>query len=59
MPVFVNEMREYDMHCLVSMTRCFLQVAVEFPAGLIDAGDSTEACAVRELREETGLTGKV
>ena len=27
---------------------------IEFPAGLIDEGESFEECAVRELREETG-----
>ncbi|KAK3380898.1 NUDIX hydrolase domain-like protein [Podospora didyma] len=34
-------------------------VVVEFPAGLIDAGETVEECAVRELREETGYIGEV
>lgn len=32
---------------------------VEWPAGLIDADESAEEAAVRELYEETGYTGKV
>ncbi|KAF2721445.1 hypothetical protein K431DRAFT_284821 [Polychaeton citri CBS 116435] len=32
---------------------------VEFPAGLIDAGETPEQAAVRELKEETGYEGKV
>ncbi|MBE6359763.1 MAG: NUDIX hydrolase [Lentisphaerae bacterium] len=35
------------------------KVMVEFPAGLIDPGESAETTAVRELYEETGFTGKV
>ena len=30
------------------------QVMVEFPAGKLDAGEATQCCAQRELREETG-----
>ncbi|KAF7188931.1 putative Nudix hydrolase P35G2.12 [Pseudocercospora fuligena] len=32
---------------------------VEFPAGLIDEGETPEQAAVRELKEETGYEGKV
>jgi ADP-ribose pyrophosphatase len=32
---------------------------VEWPAGLIDADESPEEAAVRELREETGYSGRV
>lgn len=32
------------------------QVFVEFPAGKIDAGEASLACAMRELQEETGYT---
>jgi ADP-ribose pyrophosphatase len=32
------------------------QVMIEFPAGKLDAHESVQACAQRELREETGYT---
>ncbi|CAG8696609.1 23943_t:CDS:2, partial [Racocetra persica] len=32
---------------------------IEFPSGLINAGESIEAAALRELCEETGYTGKI
>ncbi|KAM4712211.1 ADP-sugar pyrophosphatase [Anableps anableps] len=32
---------------------------LEFPAGLIDEGETAEAAALRELKEETGYTGEV
>lgn len=34
-------------------------ICVEFPAGLIDEGETPEQAAVRELKEETGYEGKV
>eukprot|EP01118_Nematostelium_gracile_P005606 TRINITY_DN1783_c0_g1_i1.p1 TRINITY_DN1783_c0_g1~~TRINITY_DN1783_c0_g1_i1.p1 ORF type:complete len:228 (+),score=62.35 TRINITY_DN1783_c0_g1_i1:77-685(+) len=33
--------------------------SVEFPAGLIDKGETAEQAALRELKEETGYQGKV
>jgi ADP-ribose pyrophosphatase len=35
------------------------KVCIEIPAGLVDAGESPEVCAVRELKEETGYVGEV
>src|SRR5205814_1744370 len=35
------------------------KVTVEVPAGLIDPRESPEACALRELFEETGYTGTI
>jgi 8-oxo-dGTP pyrophosphatase MutT (NUDIX family) len=31
---------------------------MEFPAGLIDGGETPEQAALRELREETGYVGR-
>lgn len=35
------------------------KVVIEVPAGLVDAGETAEQAAVRELKEETGYVGKV
>ena len=35
------------------------KVCIEIPAGLLDEGETPEACAIRELKEETGYIGEV
>jgi ADP-ribose pyrophosphatase len=34
------------------------QVVLELPAGMIDAGEEPQTCAIRELAEETGYAGE-
>lgn len=35
------------------------KTTIEVPAGLVDAGETAEQCALRELHEETGYYGTI
>ncbi|GAB1606591.1 ADP-sugar pyrophosphatase-like isoform X1 [Argonauta hians] len=51
---------KFDMILLVKQYRPPLRTCtIEFPAGMIDVGETAEQCASRELEEETGYIGTV
>ncbi|XP_067683747.1 ADP-sugar pyrophosphatase-like [Haliotis asinina] len=51
---------KYDCVVLVKQYRPPMKAyTLEFPAGLVDKGETPEETAVRELHEETGYSGKV
>ncbi|XP_046573930.1 ADP-sugar pyrophosphatase-like [Haliotis rubra] len=51
---------KYDCVIMVKQYRPPMKAyTLEFPAGLVDKGETPEETAVRELREETGYSGKV
>mmetsp|Transcript_23179 Transcript_23179/g.58753 ORF Transcript_23179/g.58753 Transcript_23179/m.58753 type:complete len:176 (-) Transcript_23179:157-684(-) len=57
LPIFVGEDGERHI-LLVSQFRPPVgKISIEFPAGLIDEGESVEEAAARELQEEAGCTG--
>lgn len=55
-----RRMLHYDVMVLVRQYRPALNAyTVEFPAGLLELGETSEEAAVRELTEETGWHGEV
>ncbi|XP_062611696.1 ADP-sugar pyrophosphatase-like [Saccostrea cucullata] len=56
----LKRMLKFDCIVLVVQYRPPMQCCtVEFPAGLVDEGESPEVAALRELYEETGYTASV
>ncbi|KAK7101655.1 hypothetical protein V1264_020003 [Littorina saxatilis] len=54
----IKQSQKKDSLILVKQYRPPLKAySIEFPAGLIDKGESPLECAVREMKEETGYTG--
>jgi 8-oxo-dGTP pyrophosphatase MutT (NUDIX family) len=64
-----NEQQVVTIVCKSKRTKKLLFIAqprvplnktvIEFPAGLIDPGETIEQAALRELREETGYSGEI
>lgn len=56
---------KFSQSCVVvtpQFTQCSFyldRLSVEFPAGLIDSGESLEQAALRELAEETGYDATI
>ena len=59
MPILKHPSKPVSTMIIVQYRPPVEAFCVEFPAGLIDEGESPEQTAVRELREETGYSGKV
>lgn len=59
MPILKHPSKPVSTMIIVQYRPPVEAFCVEFPAGLIDEGESPEQAAVRELREETGYSGKV
>ncbi|XP_072042069.1 ADP-sugar pyrophosphatase-like isoform X2 [Amphiura filiformis] len=60
MVTVLKRLIHYDCIVLVKQFRPALKCnTIEFPAGLIDQGESPKDAAIRELKEETGYTGTI
>jgi len=58
--IIVAKTKETNSYITIKQYRVSLaEYIYEFPSGLIDAGESPEEAALRELEEETGYRGKV
>jgi 8-oxo-dGTP pyrophosphatase MutT (NUDIX family) len=56
--VIIPELKSGEIYLQKTYKHGCGKIVVEFPAGLVDAGEEPLVAAIRELREETGLVAE-
>jgi 8-oxo-dGTP pyrophosphatase MutT (NUDIX family) len=56
--VIIPELKSGEIYLQKTYKHGCGEIVVEFPAGLVDAGEQPMKAAIRELREETGLVAE-